>query len=67
MRKTFHVLGCCKYLRNVLLDNGWYICDQDKIADSILELSLDNYKVMRNDVLDDIHLSKQKLSSSTND
>ena len=33
-----------------------------KDADSILELSLDNYKVMRNDVLDDIHLSKQKLS-----
>ena len=33
-----------------------------KDADSILDLSLDNYKVMRNDVLDDSHIKKQKLS-----
>ena len=33
-----------------------------KDADSILDLSLDNYKIMRNDVLDDIHIKKQKLS-----
>ena len=33
-----------------------------KDADTILNLSLDNYKVMRNDVLDDVHIKKQKLS-----
>ena len=33
-----------------------------KDADSILDLSLDNYKVMRNDVLDDTHIKKQRLS-----
>ena len=33
-----------------------------KDADAILDLSLDNYKVMRNDVLDDLHIKKQKLS-----
>ena len=31
-------------------------------ADAILDLSLDNYKVMRNDVLDETHIKKQKLS-----
>ena len=33
-----------------------------KDADAILDLSLDNYKIMRNDVLDDLHIKKQKLS-----
>ena len=33
-----------------------------KDADAILDLSLDNYKVMRNDVLDDLHIKKQELS-----
>ena len=36
-------------------------------ADSILDLSLDNYKVMRNDVLDSKHVSKQKLAFSLYD
>ena len=33
-----------------------------KDGDALLNLSLDNYKVMRNDVLNDIHIKKQKLS-----
>ena len=33
-----------------------------KDADAILDLSLDNYTVMRNDVLDESHINKQKLS-----
>lgn len=31
-------------------------------ADSILDLSLDNYTVMRNDVLDESHMNRQRLS-----
>ena len=37
-----------------------------KDADAILDLSLDNYRVMRSDVLDDIHVRKQKLSFMLN-
>tara|TARA_B100000700_G_scaffold330568_1_gene457503 strand:- start:3015 stop:4367 length:1353 start_codon:yes stop_codon:yes gene_type:complete len=36
--------------------------NRKKDADSILDLSLDNYKVMRSDVLDKKHIQKQKLS-----
>ena len=39
-----------------------FYSSRKKDADSILDLSLDNYKVMRNDVLDDTHIKKQKLS-----
>ena len=39
-----------------------FCLSRKKDADSILDLSLDNYKVMRNDVLDDIHIKKQGLS-----
>jgi len=35
---------------------------RQKDANAILDLSLENYKVMRNDVLDDMHIKKQKLS-----
>ena len=37
-----------------------------KDADALLDLSLDNYKVMRNDVLDEKHIKKQKLSFQLN-
>jgi len=37
-----------------------------KDADSVLDLSLDNYRVMRNDVLDDAHIKKQELSFMLN-
>ena len=36
--------------------------NRKKDADALLDLSLDNYRVMRNDVLDDEHIKKQKLS-----
>ena len=37
-----------------------------KDADALLDLSLDNYRVMRNDVLDENHIKKQKLSFQLN-
>tara|TARA_Y100000996_G_scaffold147177_1_gene113280 strand:+ start:1229 stop:2569 length:1341 start_codon:yes stop_codon:yes gene_type:complete len=37
-----------------------------KDADALLDLSLDNYRVMRNDVLDEKHVKKQKLSFQLN-
>tara|TARA_Y100000588_G_scaffold337037_1_gene378266 strand:- start:73 stop:1422 length:1350 start_codon:yes stop_codon:yes gene_type:complete len=49
-----------KYDWKEIFDEFYRIRKKD--ADSILDLSLDNYKVMRNDVLDDIHIKKQKLS-----
>ena len=53
-------------------DSNWeslfsrYQNNRKKDADTILQLSLDNYRVMRNDVLDDNFLMKQKLSFSLN-
>lgn len=60
-----HIFG---ELINQRKDFDWHEIFQEfyeirkKDADSILDLSLDNYKVMRNDVLDDSHIKKQKLS-----
>ena len=60
-----HIFGG---LINQQKDFDWHEIFQEfyeirkKDADSILDLSLDNYKVMRNDVLDDSHIKKQKLS-----
>ena len=60
-----HIFGG---LINQRKDFDWHEIFQEfyeirkKDADSILDLSLDNYKVMRNDVLDDSHIKKQKLS-----
>jgi len=60
-----HIFG---QLINQQKDFDWnqifqeFCLSRKKDADSILDLSLDNYRVMRNDVLDDIHIKKQKLS-----
>ena len=60
-----HIFG---QLINQRKDFDWHEIFQEfyeirkKDADSILDLSLENYKVMRNDVLDDNHIKKQKLS-----
>ena len=60
-----HIFG---QLINQQKDFDWnqifqeFCLSRKKDADSILDLSLDNYRVMRSDVLDDIHIKKQKLS-----
>ena len=65
----------CYVLSNLITknkDSNWeslfsrYQNNRKKDADTILQLSLDNYRVMRNDVLDDNFLMKQKLSFSLN-
>ncbi len=65
----------CYVLSNLIAKNkgsNWeslffkYQNNRKKDADTILQLSLDNYRVMRNDVLDDNFLMKQELSFSLN-
>ena len=39
-----------------------FVASRKKDADAVLDLSLDNYRVMRNDVLDKTHIKKQELA-----
>jgi kynurenine 3-monooxygenase len=39
-----------------------FSANRKKDADAILDLSLDNYRIMRNDVLNETHIKKQKLA-----
>ena len=60
-----HIFG--KLLKEHSQDNvgelfSQFSADRKQDADALLDLSLDNYRVMRNDVLDDTHIKKQKLS-----